>query len=1153
ARKGRLCESCGFKHNTCALRSALAVLALGLLLAGWRAAERPSAPAGPPGPDPPPQATAGGWCPSGPSEWLVGICPPPVPCLACPACTCAGGGGVVLGDQLLLVFGPSVLTNVLDLLLRGTDGLLRGILRGRQACQEEMRAGQRVLEPLEVLEPGGERMRISLFCDGAFPPRRLGGQQVLDHGDGASLGGAPPVGGTATPLAAPPEAAEHSRRLGHAWVLAEPTEAASIGSKVDLRRVRALFANELVALAVVDGAVVRLQQTQVEEIPSYADQRASYLRSALGSPGAADLRERLGRPQPLPPPARSPAREAAAEPIQSEDIKVLAVDFDGQGERFKARREAVKESSQKEFSDQKGLAPADRVACELRSICKALYFAGCYDQVNLGALMALELAKYCAGTESAEDVAGQPARAHVARRIHEDREGQQALRRRPLGQRTPRATAQVLGAAVAALMTDGEGEGEVLADVPEGAAAAAAAIRPPHGGCRRRRAPANDALRDLNWAAGFKGFLAADHGPDVVPGDVEADVQRRTCELVSSWRPRPSADSDEAALEKLLRGHSPHRAAGGPTGVASFKLDLASRPDSASGRQLISDVAPAEFLEHLGGHRERMLAPPIDEYSAVPDFEPVLRSEGQSRVEVGPPAEAPTGSVRAAELPSDFCLTAGLSDVSNCFHRLRVVALGRPEEEPLLCHCVHVDNLGVIGAREERAGQVLEQLDEGFNREGPLPHKSEMSRGAIAALEAMLGHCAFVALRCRGLLGLSHSVYAFVERGRAAGSAQALRAECRVELQAFRGMMISQASDWLRDWSPLAAQIDSSLEDCAVAQAFWLIQAAQEAGRIPERRRRRQALALVRRPALRTLETQLVLRDRLSSAREEVVLPGEAEAATAPRLAVADDCSSTDAEKKPERDSARQAAQWRTGRQRRRPSLETAVAATVIGVSSFLEESSVTPKVLERNQSEVVWLATFAGGRELVGDEQVDSNLVDYFSHLYFKGWSANKGEQILGGLVRLTPEFSRSGGLQPPRACRCLKGWRRRAPNRSRRSWPLALWAGIAWRLVARGYLQMAVSLLASLMGLKRGGLIAPAAGISNYWNLLLFPSLLPDRSKTGPSDVSIVLDSAHLHFFAPIYEIYAQGNKDELAWSFTTLDCPWGLPVSQLPFEAM
>ncbi|CAK0893720.1 unnamed protein product, partial [Prorocentrum cordatum] len=506
----------------------------------------------------------------------------------------------------------------------GALELREGILRGRRACEAECRPGQRPVVPERVQEPAGELMPIERFFGGSFPPApgvRLRGKKPLTAALVARPRPEVAPGGAATPEATEAEepAADALPLLaGHAWALAEPVLSAAIGSEVDIRKSTFVGASDTSGLIFVGDGFARARRMPVEDVPEYADTRTAELRRRLWLPGAgaeADLRDRLARP-PLPPPAEAPAQvgEAAAAPIKSEDVRLLAVDFDGQGERFKPRREAVHESSQEEFSDQpmdappsalttcksmlrvggdprlwlreylreKGLASADRVAHELRCICEALYMAGCYDQVNLGGLMALEVfckrlegivaahanpqrvqwevAKYYAGVQSAEDVAGPLLRAHVARKIREDREGLQALRGAPSGAQ----------------------EGDLGAGGGGGAGRGAGGEDKGGGGGRGRgdggRGMANDALKALSWMAGWKEFLWADRGPDVLPDDVQVDVQRRACELVDSWRPRPPQLSDEAALKKLLQGHSPYQAAGCPTRVTSFKLDLLSLP-----------------------------------------------------------------------------------------------------------------------------------------------------------------------------------------------------------------------------------------------------------------------------------------------------------------------------------------------------------------------------------------------------------------------------------------------------------------------------------------------------------------------------------------------------------------------------------------------
>ncbi|CAK0836481.1 unnamed protein product [Prorocentrum cordatum] len=148
------------------------------------------------------------------------------------------------------------------------------------------------------------------------------------------------------------------------------------------------------------------------------------------------------------------------------------------------------------------------------------------------------------------------------------------------------------------------------------------------------------------------------------------------------------------------------------------------------------------------------------------------------------------------------------------------------------------------------------------NREGMLLRKSELSRGSVAALGAeldgeasmarvaperiwaihaalgallrrkrvsawslqvVMGHCAFAALRRRGLFSAFHSVYAFIERGLALQVPEAMWGECRAELRVFRSRMIFATSDWQRRWNDLMIQTNSSLEGCAVAQASWPI------------------------------------------------------------------------------------------------------------------------------------------------------------------------------------------------------------------------------------------------------------------------------------------------------------------------------------------
>ena len=90
-----------------------------------------------------------------------------------------------------------------------------------------------------------------------------------------------------------------------------------------------------------------------------------------------------------------------------------------------------------------------------------------------------------------------------------------------------------------------------------------------------------------------------------------------------------------------------------------------------------------------------------------------------------------------------------------------------------------------------------------------------------------------------------------------------------------------------------------------------------------------------------------------------------------------------------------------------------ALATAALGATSFPEQNSLASKVLGQCRAEVAGLVDFAGVRPLVLDEQADAALVDYFNHLFFKGWGANKGGQILAGRLCLVPGLL--VGWQPP------------------------------------------------------------------------------------------------------------------------------------------
>ena len=115
-----------------------------------------------------------------------------------------------------------------------------------------------------------------------------------------------------------------------------------------------------------------------------------------------------------------------------------------------------------------------------------------------------------------------------------------------------------------------------------------------------------------------------------------------------------------------------------------------------------------------------------------------------------------------------------------------------------------------------------------------------------------------------------------------------------------------------------------------------------------------------------------------------------------------------------------------------------------------------------------------SNGRRLVEDNEVDGALVNNMNDSFFAGVQAHVGERLMAELMSEVPEFSKTGRRTTPRVWRCLRGWRRLCPSRSRRPYPLPAWAAMANELTRQEYRLVAVALLLGLQTyLRPGGLV--------------------------------------------------------------------------------
>ena len=234
---------------------------------------------------------------------------------------------------------------------------------------------------------------------------------------------------------------------------------------------------------------------------------------------------------------------------------------------------------------------------------------------------------------------------------------------------------------------------------------------------------------------------------------------------------------------------------------------------------------------------------------------------------------------------------------------------------------------------------------------------------------------------------------------------------------------------------------------------------------------------------------------------------------------------------------------------RRKRLMAAASAHPTFADLSFLERVPVMAKTEESYEDATTKLLEFcnAGNRRLVEDSEVDAELVRYFNDRFAAGKPAHEGEVCLAALMHFLPQYSKVGDSKLPRAWRALKGWRRRAPSRSRLAYPLQVWAAICWALCLGGHWSMAVYVLWLLttynrpsepLSVLRRDLNRPMAQVCQDWTVLLWPAERDGRSKVLGSDDSLSLSTRIIPWFTQVVEALADGPDAEPIFNFNYAD---------------
>ena len=234
----------------------------------------------------------------------------------------------------------------------------------------------------------------------------------------------------------------------------------------------------------------------------------------------------------------------------------------------------------------------------------------------------------------------------------------------------------------------------------------------------------------------------------------------------------------------------------------------------------------------------------------------------------------------------------------------------------------------------------------------------------------------------------------------------------------------------------------------------------------------------------------------------------------------------------------------RRARHRMGKYLEDALSAHDRGMS-FLAEVAVGPKSAKEYRRLVESFKAEANLDDLEALEptKLDSLLSNHFEKMFFNGIQSTHGAKLLAGIVHHVPRYGKQGDRHLPNAWRCLKGWRRLTPGRSRRPEPLKLWAGIANVMIRDGHPLEALFCMISvssylrpnsLLGLTKAFLVPPLRGCSDYWSILAHPEEGGNPSKTGEFDLSLRLDSAWFRPVSPLLSILKEGDPQARVFPF-------------------
>ena len=285
---------------------------------------------------------------------------------------------------------------------RITDERIKQVLRDSLDVAEA--EGYVVELPKKVVDAAGQEIDLNTMFGGHFLRRRI-----------VAPAGRMPAEGLAAENGSPKNAVVVRPATGDSvWVAAEPLGGMVLGQEVSLNMETDVQCGDRHALALRQGEWLKVEMIRVSDAGDYAERRRMLFAGTKTS-GSGEC--------PALPDKTAEKAEKSDEKEEDGKVRTLWVDTDEHGERYKRWRDVVKESYTPVFEEKPLEGPAtalylikhverhggdprlwlqlwmrakhvestDRTYHELKVLVDALWFAGTFDQVNIPALVSMEV------------------------------------------------------------------------------------------------------------------------------------------------------------------------------------------------------------------------------------------------------------------------------------------------------------------------------------------------------------------------------------------------------------------------------------------------------------------------------------------------------------------------------------------------------------------------------------------------------------------------------------------------------------------------------------------------------------------------------------------------------------------------------------------